>query len=346
MEKKQHLIYLDALRIIAILCVLFNHSGDSGYFYYTLTDSTVRQIISIAASSYCKIGVLLFFMISGVLLLNREESLSDIFKRRILKYVCILLIFSSARYVYVSHINDTSMNITELLRQIFTAQIYTPYWFLYTYLAFLASLPILRRLAHALSSRDYIYLFCLYIFSGGICGILARTFLGQLSMSFPIASDIIVYPLLGYFLAYRIPEQFNTRKMCMLFSGIGLLGIIMNICVTEYDYHLFLGWSEAGLLLFLILPCAATFFVVKYFFEHTTVSPAVRRITEVLGGCSFGIYTLEWLIKDLTGPAIQLVLSRIMSGMLLNMTYILCIYIAGVIIIWIFKHIPLIRKLF
>ena len=73
---KKRLLSLDFMRIFAILLVIFNHTDNRG-FYRFLTDDpgTFLYWFNLFFSILCKAAVPLFFMISGALLLNKEESI-------------------------------------------------------------------------------------------------------------------------------------------------------------------------------------------------------------------------------------------------------------------------------
>lgn len=344
MEHKKRLVYLDALRIIAIMCVIFNHSGANGFFLYTTTDNLIIQIISIFISSFCKIGVLLFFMISGALLLNKEEPLKDIYLKRVLRYVIVILVFSFIHYVYQVENGQITFDWKDLIRKITTNQIYVPYWFLYSYLGFLMCLPFFRKFANALSNKDYIYLFVLYVINGGVFGVLARTFLGQIYISMPFVADMLVYPLFGYFLAHRIPKEKESGTSVLIACAAAFIGLCLNVCIMEYDYHAFGDWSESGLLPFVVFSAVAVFYAVRYFFERVFVPAALEKIICTLGSCSFGVYLMECYVKDYFG-FIQQLLRNIMPNTLASLFYLVFIFLIGSVITFILKKIPLIRKL-
>lgn len=344
MEQKKRFAYLDALRIIAIMCVIFNHSGANGYFLYTTTNRLPVQLISIFISSFCKIGVLLFFMISGALLLKKEESLKELYLKRVLRYLIILFVFSLIRYSYLAYHGQITFYWKDLIRKITTGQIYTPYWFLYSYLGFLVSLPILRKIAKALNPNEFLYLFGLYVLAGGIFGVLARTFLGQIAISIPFAADMIVYPLMGYFIAYCIPSGKDNSKTLLLTCLCAFLGLCLNVFITEYDYHVLGGWSEGGLSLFVIFSAAAVFYGVKFFFDHIPIPAFLEKIICSVGECTFGVYLLECYVKDYFG-FIQKLLAAIIPARLAAILYLFCIMLIGTAITYILKKIPFIRKL-
>lgn len=344
MDSTKRQVYFDVLRIIAILCVLFNHSGESGYFIFTLTDKIPLQIISILVSSLSKMGVPLFFMISGALLLKKEESLKDLYLKRVLRYIIIIFVFCGLYYFYQCQLNHTPFDFKEMIRQTTTGQTQTSYWFLYSYLGFLVSLPLLRKIATAFSEKDYIYLICLYITGVGIFGLLARTFIGQIVVYIPFAVDILAYPLLGYFFAEKQSSREDSRKILWLMIFLAIIGLILNIAITEYDNYLFKGWNESGLSAFVILPTIATFYITKYIFDRVTVPSALRKILCTLGSCTFGVYVLECYIKAYFGPYLQRVLA-FLPYTVENMLYIVLIMLTGCGVTYIFKKIPVVQKL-
>ena len=96
---KKRVVYLDALKTLAILFVLYNHTKIYGYDLYTVTDSRLDYWLSIACDVLCKTGVPLFLMASGALLLEKEESLPELFRKRILRYGITFAVFVFFQYI-------------------------------------------------------------------------------------------------------------------------------------------------------------------------------------------------------------------------------------------------------
>ena len=72
---KERKLYFDILRIIAITCVVYNHTNEYGYYRYAIVNNQVFSCLYAALGAFIAIGVPLFFMISGALLLEKEEFL-------------------------------------------------------------------------------------------------------------------------------------------------------------------------------------------------------------------------------------------------------------------------------
>lgn len=69
----KRLLHLDLLRLMAILFVIFNHTSDRGYFLFADSVGSWLYFPYMASSVLCKVAVPIFFMISGALLLPKEN---------------------------------------------------------------------------------------------------------------------------------------------------------------------------------------------------------------------------------------------------------------------------------
>ena len=74
---KERKYYLEALRVIAILLVMYNHSPA----FMSFQDQTKAEYgVSLFLSMICKAAVPIFFMISGYLFFVKVRTVSDVFK--------------------------------------------------------------------------------------------------------------------------------------------------------------------------------------------------------------------------------------------------------------------------
>ena len=72
---KQRKLHYDILRIIASLCVIYNHTSERGYYLYAFPCSFILKDFYIAVAALIAVAVPIFFMISGALLLSKDEPL-------------------------------------------------------------------------------------------------------------------------------------------------------------------------------------------------------------------------------------------------------------------------------
>lgn len=164
---QQRKTYIDALRIVAILGVLYNHTNRRGYCLYAFSGARICQDFYIGIATLAATAVPIFFMISGALLLPKKESLKELFQKRILRMGLVLLVFSGIQYVLLLLEGRAALSGKVVAQVILQDGMIPSYWFLYAYIAYLLILPILRKVAEVMSKQDYIYLFALMLLVEG-----------------------------------------------------------------------------------------------------------------------------------------------------------------------------------
>ena len=97
MTKKK--VYLEWLRVLAILLVLFNHLP--GFSLFMTTDREPERALSMFIAMFTRINVPLFFMVSGAVLLGREEDCRAVLGRRALRIAAVTVLYSAALYCYL-----------------------------------------------------------------------------------------------------------------------------------------------------------------------------------------------------------------------------------------------------
>ena len=83
--------YIECLRIIAIILVIYNHTRELGFTLYQYTSDACSYYLSVLMIPVCKTAVPIFLMISGATLLGKEEDYRYLFSRRIVRDVGIIL---------------------------------------------------------------------------------------------------------------------------------------------------------------------------------------------------------------------------------------------------------------
>ena len=157
MKKKY---YLEAVRITAVLLVMYNHSAP---FMSFATQHGVQYAVSFFLSLVCKAAVPLFYMVSGALLLGKNESFGELARKRILRIVAVIVIFSLLYYLKFAVRGQASVSPIRFLLGLPFDVAFLPYWYLYSYLGILVSLPFLRPLAQNMPKNAFWYLIALQI---------------------------------------------------------------------------------------------------------------------------------------------------------------------------------------
>lgn len=356
---KRNLIYLEVLRIIAIYLVLFNHTNGFLLYatHYPLPTSYLYLVISIIS----KVAVSVFFMISGALLLEKEESYLILYRKRILKYAIVLILFSFVYFAYFSYSNGLPIKINDFLKLLYSSNANAHFWFLYDYLAFLVMLPFIRKIVKSLTNKEYVYILIINIIFVGIIPIIEYLVNGGTIKYNPcfdlsaIVCSSLVYSLMGYFLNHQINCQNVKTKHLIIGFIFCLIAISITMGITIYVLKTEQIYTSNGLIdgnlvqkflnNLIIVPAMYLFLVIKKIFTKINIPNKLQTLIKICGSCVFGVYIFEFVLRVKT-VFIYDFLQGYLPIMVAYLLWTLIIIVIGFIIIFLLKKIPIIRKLF
>lgn len=346
-ENEKRKIHLDMVRILAIFLVIFNHTNEKGFFLFAMTENAVTRPIYTAMSILCTIAVPLFFMVSGALLLKKEESVGELFKKRVSRIVLVILVFSIAQEIYFVCVQKYELNISEFLRTIVQDRIIIPYWYLYAYLAFLMMLPFFRKLVCGLEEKEYKYFFGLYIVLQGIAPIFCYFFkVEQVNLFVPLLEQTIFYPILGYYLEYK--EKEYERKNMLMLVGASIIVVIILTGMTWIRAKNVGELSEFGNGLFLTgltaIPAVTVYYGLNYFGMHHLLHKRISKILQWISRDVFTIYLIEERVREMTEEIDELLIP-VIGWMPSCIVWIFCIVIICIAIAEMLRRIPGLKKI-
>lgn len=358
MQKKKYL-YLEAMRILACFFVIFNHTGKAGYMLFTKREvGSIQYFAYMFISIFCKFSVPIFFAISGVLLLSKEqESLGRLWKKRVLKIVVTLVVFSGLYYGQIVLSGQQTFDIQKFFWQLYDSDWNFSYWYLYAYIAMLMVLPFLRTMAKHLETKYFYYMFALVIFFKNILPFLQFLFWngmhslnGQLNIGW-LTADIFFYPMLGYFLQYRVKDIEKKGKLILILWAVDIMGIALA-CYATHLRITRTGEMEAQVFhnYFVMINMATLFLTIKYLFVRyrTKVPWWMEKLICSLGGCTFGIYL--WHVMILDEVKSFYFWDYLRKGLGINpmvVAFLLCFCVMVIcfIITWVMKKIPILKNI-
>jgi len=349
---KRRKLYLDFLKILGAFLVIYNHTA--GYHYYLNHFNTPARIfITILPSSLTRINVPLFFMISGALLLGKEESYRDLFCRRIVRFASVLFLASLTLYT-AGHLRD--FRLGDAIADTLTCEVTGVYWFLFAYLGLLAALPFLRKIAAAMSGPDFCFLvLCRFAFS---CMKAASYFFrlwdlepvgiaGDFSIPF-VLIDFLFYPLIGYYLDRHISLE-SIRKALPWLIAIILGDTLISGSITCHQY--LLGERNQNYLgIFNFMSTISVFLIVRYAFakwEPKLQGTSAEKWLTNLSMLTLGIYLTDPFLKEQldlfeqmntwTGGQIHIIP--------LSILYCFVSITIGACVTWLLKKLPGLKKI-
>ena len=341
----KRILYVEILRIFAIVFVLFNHTKKYGFVHFTTYEpGTFQYWFYMFFSVITPFAVPVFFMLSGMLLLGKEEPIGDVWKKRILKYAIVLFIFSLIYYFRSISFDFDSFSIGGFLKTIYSGSVIEPYWFLYAYLAFLIILPFIRKIVRGITAREFIYLLLIKLVFDCVLIVLQYRLSGgtiafnQTIKPAPVLNMVVFYPIAGYYLGRNLEKV--TSKLLLLTLGSCILAVAITMLMTGYKISLTGDLSAGGVQTF--YDVAQPFIAIPIFlsarkiFEDKKLPNVLEKIILNLGGCVFGIYLIENAFRE-DHFFIYFALSKNLNGFVAIWIYVLCVLVCCWILVAVFR---------
>ena len=292
--KDGKIVYLEILRTVALFFVLYAHSGEGGLLIYAKTASPVLRFVGILLAGLCEFSVPVFFMISGALLLKKEESLGRIWKHRILPMSIITVVMVVFQYLYFCLRDGIAFDAKQAFCFAYGGGSVTQQWFLYAYLSFLILLPFLQKLAAKLEEKHYYYLFGMMAFVSTVVPLLTSLLdTPSAGITLPFATNILFYPLMGYYFANIFPEAEGKNKarytaIWCTAAAVLIINALMNLHSFKADGSLaYADW-------FLYIYAIGLFVLIRQIGSAKKTAP----FWIVCGSGVFGTYLFEIQLRD------------------------------------------------
>ena len=279
MKTNKRDVRLDILRVISITLIVFMHAP--------LPGSAPGYVLS-GLSYFTAPGLVLFFMISGALLLGNSMSTREFLKRRLSKVVFPTLFWTFFYLVYTS-ITTSGFDAKEMLVNVlsipFSAQGHGVLWFMYTLIGLYLLTPILSKWLKKASKREVEFYLLLWAIT------LVYPYLRLVLKSDESDTGILYYfaGYAGYFLLGYYLYCYYRYKMWHVVAALAVCVMIPVILYGghfEYDFY--------SMLWYLSLPVASMafgwFVIINKMPVHSNV------LIEQASKLSFGVYFVHIFI--------------------------------------------------
>mgnify|MGYP002510005368 CR=1 FL=1 len=300
--------YIESLRMIAIILVIYNHTRELGFTLYQYTSDTGAYYLSVLMIPVCKTAVPIFLMISGATLLGKTEDYRHLFSGRIVRYAGIILFWGTLQYLRYVRTGKAELSARGWWNNIYSSPRLETYWYLYLYLGFLLLLPLLRKAVSGMTNKDYGYLF------GLSCVSSILTMFGYFSGSFInnsvfLLPSVFFYPLSGYWIDNASDSSYGKDALKYGLTPIISFGIFGFIKSVDKRYL-----HSAGL----------------------------KRMILAAGDTVFGIYLTEDMIRN---QIVKLIVHIRVDDFVIAVLYTLSTFAAGAVFVFIMKKLPVLKRL-
>ena len=285
---------LELVRMVSFVLVIVIHV--TNYFCRAYGEiSRGEYLFSLVLDTAARVSVPCFFMISGALLLGRDEPLQK-HARRLFRFLSVLIVWSVVYYFWNTYYMGTSYD----LKEIFSVPVEQHLWYLYAMIPIYLVLPFFQILCRGMSMKlEKVFL------AVTTSAVLINYLLGlggqELYYDVPLVGDrcYVYYIFMGYYLyKYRrhIPlGQKPVLAVCLL-SLAADVGITLGVTVSQGDHY------EGALTyetLFIILASVTFFlFMLRLGNGRIRFGERARKVIGLFCACSFGIYLIHILFLD------------------------------------------------
>lgn len=317
MHQKRGKVYLDVLRIIAIYFVVYNHTPGCYILPYRgCMDKNYWGALFIL--QVVKMAVPIFLMISGALLINREESFSVLLKKRVSRILIALFLITCIQYAWFCYKQHDAVDIKHFFELFYLGCnefAFAANWFLYAYLGILLLLPILRITVNNMSNKMFFYLLGLQVVSCCMLPAVNLLFGNYMGFSYlnewlpfhsqseylPFSAGYCVfYVMMGYFMEFRLSlnvwkkyrYMFGVLAVACLLGGVACMDVARRCQDVELVHH-----TNIFLTAFLPIPCLVAYMGMKLFCLETQLPPVLCKIISTLGSATFTVMLIENLFR-------------------------------------------------
>lgn len=308
---KKRVAYCDALRLIAIICVILIHIF-AIYRDYYLNVNRVYYTLVTFLDSFTRTAVPLFFMLTGAFMLSDKKDLryKDYLKKRIPKLLIPYLVFSLIYYLYEMNFNFAKFNFKELAIQI-TAPYGTKYhlWFMPVMIMIYLLIPFLKKEINSLTRENIKTLIILIFLFGNLfntINVITSLYNFPILKGFTFPELIIYcnYLFLGYYL-YKF--EIKKRKKIYILGIVSILLMPALDFITSTTIRNDIAFNATGILAF--VPAIAIFVLFKYNYQKLHIPKKLERVINKINPLVFYIYLSHLIVMYETVT----ILNRIIS---------------------------------
>jgi surface polysaccharide O-acyltransferase-like enzyme len=330
---KKRIYYLDVLKVISMLAVIFMHVIGNTIHTFNLNGTPLIVYSTICELMY--FAVPMFIMISGALFLNPEHNVN--IKKSVLKLISCLFIFGILYSLIEIYFNNQNLNYSSLITSVsnvFTGNLWNHMWYLYLIIGLYLLTPLLRVFIKNCSLKEYQYILILLFVFTIIIPDIASYFNVNIAFNVLITSPYIFFYLFGYYLS---KYELNNKVENMMF-GLGFVAIMLIILENIYNiFNPVLISSYTTFIIFLII--VSLFLLTK----RININSKYGKIFKILSECNLGIYLIHQLFINIIFKYLKFdfILKNPYVGLFL---YVLIIYIISFALVYILRKIKFVKK--
>ena len=283
MSTKARIQYYDALKALAILGVIFLHS----FLLWNPSVNILNHSIS-NLEHIGRFGVPVFLLISGALLLGRDEDILVFYKKRVVRICYPLLFFILIAYIF----------------QIYKDPL-TAFWYCWMILGAYLAIPFINKMVQNSTIRELEYFLLIFV-----CSSLFYQTMHTVNLTFSLDLNFFITPIsyliLGYYLSRKEFNQSSNHIVIISFA----LFVISTALKIQFG-NFFNIYPVAGMYSSLdfgileLIQAGSLFLLVRFIYDDVTgileriksilKQKTVNGIIMSISRASYGMYLVHML---------------------------------------------------
>lgn len=341
-NEKNRLIYIDIVKMIAILGVILIHVA--AHYWYKQPIDTNRWEAMNFWNAIGRFGVACFVMCSGVIFLNKKElSYKEIFCKYIVRIVFAFFIWTIV-YLLIKEKFQVNNIFILLKKGIPRAHL----WFMIMIIGIYIVTPIIRIFVKNATKKDIEYFLLIAFIIQSIIPFLIRfEMFSWIKNYYKHLYPTVITGYVGYFvLGYYLNKYELDKKKKIGSILLGIISIIITILLNLQESQKLNKPTTEFLNNFypnIVFYSVGMFVFIKEVCKKINFKDKLKKVITIASKNIFGIYLIHMIIRDL--------LDLVNINPLMCNTYIsiplvsLLVFIISFIVTYIISKIPYLRRI-
>lgn len=330
---KKRMLWADSIRIVAIYLVVQIHTAMS-FFSYAPWSILIKITV---------ICIPLLVMLSGALLLNKQESYQVFFKKRSLKvlvpwifwtiiYMFYFLFLVDPKGVSAQFFNDNHSIVIQWLH-FFVRMFFSTLWFFPLIFGLYLITPIIRIFIKNGNKKDIYYFLLLWFFSFSLMPYLLKSSL------FPYWEPNVSFTIMQYCGYFILGSVLISSKFKKLTIKRLLLLVMFSVLIVFFNTNLLSSFLSLGT----VIISTITFYCLFVFSNSIDkkISISQRSIIATISGAALGIYVVHQIVFDYFKGVVAPGLTNYHIDFLLTPL----VFVVSLVVVLFLQRIPIVKKI-
>lgn len=286
-------ISIELLRILCCFLVVAIHVAPMHDAYMKLDVSYFEKIESLLIQSVVRMGLPVFFIISGIFILNDNKKVGIVgfYRKRLAGLLIPFFVFSAIHY-FVAGYGMQDAAVPDLFHGYFVGLlsktgIAVHFWFVYVMLGIYLVAPAFSVMYSGISERGAVIIFVTLVASKSYILYFSWLIPG---LEIPNLPTWLTYFLLGGLIP-RLPKV-SFKWLLLAFSISFCLTCIMTYFQFSGLIKLYLAPFDSGVNMLLM----STLCCMLFYSMNISVSEKIKQILCYIASLSYGVYLIHFLI--------------------------------------------------